>query len=60
MIKYKVFEGMFYTNEGGLRVADYTLVIYVLGIPVKTVNFKCIDDWRKDIIFSEFKIIKNK
>jgi hypothetical protein len=58
MIKYKIYEGQFYKNKGGLRVADYTLVVYFLNIPIKTTYFECIDDWKKDEIFYKYKIIK--
>jgi hypothetical protein len=60
MIKYKLFEGMYYTNKGGHRVADYTLVIYFFSIPIKTTYFECIDDWKKNDMFYKYKIIKIK
>lgn len=60
MIKYKVFEGMYYKNKGGYQVADYTLVIYFFSIPIKTTYFECIDDWNKDVIFYKYKINKIK
>ncbi|MFM1756795.1 MAG: hypothetical protein RL621_1768 [Bacteroidota bacterium] len=60
MLKYKVFEGMYYGNKGGLRCADYTLVMYFLGIPIKTTFFECIDDWKKDGLFYKYQITKIK
>ena len=59
MIKYKLFEGMYYSNIGKLRVADYTLVIYFLNIPIRSTFFECIDDWKKDVIFKKYDIIKS-
>ena len=58
MISYKLYEGQFYANKGGLRVADYTLVINLFGVPIKTNFFECIDDWKKDEMFYKYKIIK--
>lgn len=58
MINFKLFEGFYYSNKGGLRSADYTLVIYFFGIPIKSTYFECIDDWKKDEIFYKYKIIK--
>lgn len=58
MIQFKVYEGEFYKNKGGLRVSDYTLVVYLLNIPIKTTYFECIDDWKKDEMFYKYKIIK--
>lgn len=57
MIKYKIYEGQFYKNKGGLRVADYTLVVYFFNIPIKTTYFECIDDWKKYEMFYKYKII---
>ena len=59
MIKYKLYEGFFYKNKGGFRVADYTLVIYFFNMPIKSTFFECIDDWKKDVIFNKYDIIQS-